>query len=294
MTKNQEKPPWLSFMLEKIAQKSLDELILTEDGTLIGTSKKENVLFQGHSLKIEHFTRQIQGFSLSQGLRLDPRSPFSGGSLEGSRYRWQCVIPPVSQKGLFFLRKHRFENLNLENFPCTSKIRIKIEKLVQNKSSFLIAGPTGSGKSTLLHAILKESSLRNRVIFLEEYEEIPLSSPFWLRLLSKEKEIESDEIFPLNLLFKEALRFRPDQIVLGEIRSEELLTFLEACNSGHSKTCSTIHAGNMDELKNRIKLIFWKNGIKSSHSFKPLKIPVIFTECRSKDYKIKEFEELLL
>ena len=289
-----EKPFWLQEIINTIEQLDLDEIIIKATGEMIGTKVNKNFLIKNHTNKNKNFTRSVQEFSFSQNLRLDPNSPFAGGSLEGSKYRWQSVLPPASKETLFFLRKHRFEDLKLSDFKASKEIKGKLKTLAEKKASFLICGATGSGKTSFLTAFLKENFSKKRILILEDYEEIPLASPFWSKLLSKKEDIQSKKSLALNLLFKESLRLRPDQLVLGELRDTELLTFLEASHSGHLSTCSTIHANSPRGLKNRIKLILSKQGLSDQNIFIESELCCIFLEGNSEGFFIKDFYEQAL
>ena len=248
-------PSWLDEVLQAVEENSLDELVIRGDGYSFGTRKQENLILKENFIKGSSFTRDLQEFSLSRGLRLDPKSPFSGGTLGAGAYRWQCVIPPVVKESILFLRRHRFEALSLEDFSYENGVRSKLDKLVQEGSPFVILGATGAGKTSFMQAILREYFISKRLLILEEYEEIHLESPLWSRLLARKEGIEAEEAFSLSFIFKEALRLRPDQLVLGELRSEELKVFFEACHSGHKSTCATMHGGSLEDLKKRILLI---------------------------------------
>lgn len=257
-------PSWLDEVLRVVTENSLDELVVRGDGYSFGTRKQENLILKDNFMKGPSFTRDLQEFSLSRGLRLDPKSPFSGGVLRGGVYRWQCVIPPVVKESILFLRKHRFEVLSLEDFSYENGMRSKLDKLVNEGAPFIILGATGSGKTSFMQALLREYFMCKRLLILEEYEEIRLESPLWSRLLARKEGIEEEKAFSLEVIFKEALRLRPDHLVLGELRSEELRVFFDACHSGHKSTCSTMHGGSLEDLKKRILLIL--GGIHSQVS----------------------------
>lgn len=278
--------------MKALTKESFDEMVLLGSGKLLATMKKKTHEIKNHEIETKDLTRKAQMFSLSQGLRLDPLSPFSGGSINGYDYRWHCVIPPVSQETIFSIRRHRFEELSLKNFACTKVAKDKINYIMENNLPFLVAGATGSGKSSLLHALLKAYFYTKRVILLEEYEELPLSSPLWLKLMTTREGIEGNKSFFLDKLFKETLRLRPDHLVLGELRGAELIVFLEVYNSGHQATCSTIHAGTLDELKNRIKIILAKEGLSFENYFYNLSLWVIFIRCVDSQHSIVSVEEM--
>ena len=284
----EETPPWLKKMTETMETKDFDELILKEGGALLGTVGEEHSCLS-KNFKVQNFVREIQTFSFSQNLRLDPKQPFAGGQLHNFSYRWQAVIPPVAEEGVFILRRHRFKELSFKDFSIEKKDEENLDKILNEGLPFLIGGATGSGKSTFLYALLKKYHQAKRIILLEEYKEIPLTNPFWMRLLAKKRDLESPVFFSLDKLFKESLRLRPDQIIMGELRSHEIFTFLEACQSGHSSCGGTIHAGSSQELKNRLELISLQN-YKVNSFQNSLSLGLIFLERKGKTPSIRSVE----
>lgn len=248
-------PAWLEGVLEDLEANSFDEVLLRGDGFCLGTKRQVTTVLKENFLFGESFTRDLQEFSLSRSLRLDPRSPFAGGTLREGVYRWQCVIPPAVKESVFVLRKHRFETLSLEDFSYGKGAKKSLFSLLERGIPFLVVGATGSGKTSFLQAILGEFFKDKRLLILEEYEELSLKSPLWVRLLACKEGIEQKEPLSLGLLFKEALRLRPDHFVLGELRAEELKVFLEAAQSGHKSTSATFHGGSLDEVRRRLFLI---------------------------------------
>lgn len=259
-----QKPRWLYKLIQLMKETLFDEIVLKGSGEVFGTRKQENKSLTSFELSDKEFTKELQLFSLNHGLRLDPRSPFSGGSFQENQFRWQAVIPPASTESCFFLRRHRFENLSLEDFIRDKKVYDDLMELQKSGNPFLVLGPTGSGKSSFLSAFLKEFASNKRVILLEDYEELPITSPFWMRLISRKTELNTGFSLSQRTLFAESLRLRPDVFVLGELRGSELMSFLEAASSGHQSCCSTFHAGSLEDFKQRSELILSQKALETS------------------------------
>jgi Flp pilus assembly CpaF family ATPase len=119
----------------------------------------------------------------------------------------------------------------------------------------LICGETGSGKSTFLSSLLNKYCRGEKVVILESLLELPLSSNLWMKFIERKTDIEGRGGIKLSSIMKETLRIRPDRIIVGEIRGDECLVFLDSINSGHSGGISTIHAGNIEQLKAKLCLI---------------------------------------
>ena len=287
-----EQEPWLNQALKFFEEEKLDELVLFESGKVILTQQQIN--HKTTKIKLsKDFTHELQKFVFKQRLRLDPFSPFAGGKLSCSSFRWHCVMPPVSKESLFFLRKHRFSSLTLNDFCFLHDSYEKIQKIIEDKKSFVIAGPTGSGKTSLLTALLYSYFKEKRVVILEDYDELPVLSNLWFKLTATKEAINHKTFFPLDFLFREVLRMRPDQTVLGELRGTELKTFIELCNSGHQTTCSTMHASSAAELKVRMKMILAKEKISAESILAESNLWVIFLERSTNGSLIRKVEPVL-
>ena len=133
------------------------------------------------------------------------------------------------------------------------------------RQNFLIAGPTGSGKTTLLRALLAECAAE-RVIALEDVAEIGLPTPNFVSLQTRQANIEGKGEVNLDRLVRESLRMRPDRLAIGEVRGLELLTLLQAMNTGHSGAGATIHANSIADVPSRLHSIVSAGGIASGAS----------------------------
>lgn len=208
----------------------------------------------------ENLIRLCQDFARQEGKRLDPYCPSAGGKWE--KFRWHCLIPPASAEGIAFsLRRHRFENIDVKDFQVRSGLEDLLQSVFENRNNHIVfCGPTGSGKTSFISAYLKKYALEERVILVEEYAEIPLFSPHWLRLLSKPNDLENRGEVKLSFLIEESLRLRPDRLVLGEIRNKDALVFFETLLLGHHGSLSTLHASEMCGVRRRIDALLAMRG----------------------------------
>lgn len=149
-----------------------------------------------------------------------------------------------------FLRHVQQKIFSLEEF--TSDHLETISSLIVHKKNIIIAGPTGSGKTSLLNACLKYISPTEHLILLEDTEEILTSHPFQTHFLSQENKQEKS----LQAYCAYSLRMSPDRLILGEMRSKEVIPFLLAMNTGHRGLMSTIHANSARETLQRLALLF--------------------------------------
>lgn len=204
------------------------------------------------------FRKSCQEFALQQGVRLDPYCTSSGGVIDGGSYRWHCIISPQSvDEAIFVLRKHQFKLIKLDSFNYSRPgLREEIEILGQNRRChIMICGPTGSGKTSFLSAFLKAYSLQERVVILEDINEISLLSNLWLSLKTKVKDVEGQGEIKFKTLLENSLRLCPDRFVVGELRTVDSLLYLETLFLGHYGSLCTIHAKDSKSLIERIKLL---------------------------------------
>jgi len=199
---------------------------------------------------VQHLLRDIDRIA-------DQRHPIADGTLAcGARVH--IVVPPVTSHPVVTIRKHGEQQLTLhnliENKMLTEMLAEKLRRtFVEQRKNILIAGPTGSGKTTLLRALLLELNSHERVITIEDTEEIKLRRPNCISLLSR---FSPDGLVPevsLHDLVKATLRMRPDRLVLGEIRAHEAAAFVEALSTGHQGSVSSIHGATSHEALHRLE-----------------------------------------
>ena len=135
-----------------------------------------------------------------------------------------------------------------------------LREILQAKESFLISGATGSGKTTLLRGLLSEC-IGERIIALEDVSEISIQNPNFISLQTRQANIEGRGEINLERLVREALRMRPDRLIVGEVRGVELLVMLQALNTGHKGAGATIHANSITDVLPRVNAIARSAGV---------------------------------
>jgi len=192
------------------------------------------------------------------GRRLDISHPFVDATLpDGSRLH--AVIPDITKKWpAINIRKFGSATPNLELLVekqmLDSQIASLLKEIVGNSKNFLISGTTGAGKTTFLSSLLNTLPANTRIITCEEVFELKINSSDWVALQTREMNLESEGEVSLRRLIREALRMRPDRLVLGEVRQAEALDLLIALNSGMSGM-ATIHANSAREAINKLMLL---------------------------------------
>src|SRR5437762_117809 len=212
-----------------------------------------NVRFDDES----HMRRIINKIVAEVGRRVDESSPMVDARLpDGSRVN--IIIPPLSLSGpLITIRKFSKKRLNLEEMikigTLNSEAVDYLQRCVHAELNILISGGTGSGKTTLLNALSAAIPDEDRIITIEDAAELQLNQRHVLRLESRPKNIEGEGEVPIRELVRNSLRMRPDRIVVGEVRGAEALDMLQAMNTGHDGSLSTVHANAPRDALSRVE-----------------------------------------
>ena len=194
------------------------------------------------------------------GRRVDERSPMVNARLANG-YRVNAVIPPVAIDGpALTIRKFSERISSLDHLVRLGSLPDWYARLlscaVTLRQDLAVAGGTGSGKTTLLNALSCEISPDERIVTIEDSAELKFSRhPHVVRLEAREASIEGEGAVSIRDLVANALRMRPDRIVVGEVRSGEAIDMLQAMNTGHDGSLTTLHAGSAEESIVRLTLL---------------------------------------
>ena len=183
------------------------------------------------------------------GRRVDQLTPCVDGRLpDGSRVH--VAVPPVAVDGPYVtIRRFVVLDVALEMFAGPSMVAL-LEELVDRGANLVVSGGTGAGKTTLLNALAGRVSPQHRVITIEDAAELQLEHPHVVRLEARPESREGGGAVTIRDLVRNALRMRPDRMVVGEVRGPEALDLLHALNTGHGGCLSTLHAnGPVDALR---------------------------------------------
>ncbi len=210
----------------------------------------------------EHLYRIIEKIVSRIGRRIDESSPMVDARLpDGSRVN--AIIPPLALDGpILSIRRFAATPLQVQDLikldSLTQDMATVIEALVKAKVNFLISGGTGSGKTTLLNMMSSFVPDNERIVTIEDAAELRLQQPHVVRLETRPPNVEGRGEVTQRALVKNSLRMRPDRIVVGEVRGPEVLDMLQAMNTGHEGSMTTIHANSprdaMIRLENMVGL----------------------------------------
>jgi pilus assembly protein CpaF len=203
------------------------------------------------------------------GRRVDELSPMADARL-GDGSRVHVVIPPLSVDGpALSIRRFAAERPGPDELvewgTLTEELRECLAEAVRARRSILISGGTGSGKTTLLNALSRYVSGDERVITIEDAAELRLQQSHVVRLESRPPSVEGTGEVTIRDLLRNALRMRPDRIVIGEVRGPEALDLLTALNTGHDGALSTVHANSPADALRRLETLALMAGVGLPH-----------------------------
>jgi pilus assembly protein CpaF len=204
-----------------------------------------------------HLRRIINKIVAQVGRRIDESSPMVDARLpDGSRVN--AVLPPLSLTGpLVTIRKFSRNRLDLSDLIRLGTLDQPsvefLEASVRAELNILVSGGTGSGKTTLLNAMSTAIPNQQRIVTIEDAAELRLNQRHVLRLESRPKNIEGEGEVPIRALVRNSLRMRPDRIIVGEVRGAEALDMLQAMNTGHDGSLSTVHANSPRDALARVE-----------------------------------------
>jgi pilus assembly protein CpaF len=215
-----------------------------------------------------HLLRIIQKIVSAVGRRVDESSPFVDARLpDGSRVN--AIVPPLAVDGsLLSIRKFAkipISMAKLAEFGSVPPAIAEVLKgIVQARRNVLISGGTGSGKTTLLNAMSSFIDERERIVTIEDSAELQLQQIHVARLETRPPNIEGKGEIGQRDLVKNALRMRPDRIIVGEVRAGEAFDMLQAMNTGHDGSMTTVHANTARDALSRLEQMIGMSGIEIS------------------------------
>lgn len=215
-----------------------------------------------------HLLRIIQKIVSAVGRRVDESSPFVDARLpDGSRVN--AIVPPLAVDGsLLSIRKFAKTPISMaklgEYGSVPAAIAEVLKGIVQARRNVLISGGTGSGKTTLLNAMSSFIDERERIVTIEDSAELQLQQTHVARLETRPPNIEGKGEIGQRELLKNALRMRPDRIIVGEVRAGEAFDMLQAMNTGHDGSMTTVHANTARDALSRLEQMIGMSGINIS------------------------------
>lgn len=215
--------------------------------------------------------RLAQRLALAAGRRLDDAQPWVDGRLAGadagaSAVRMHAVLAPIAIDGTCIsLRVLRPATQGLDALAASGAIGAPaltlLRAIIAARLSFLVVGGTGAGKTTLLSALLGQADPAQRIVCVEDAPELAPQHPQVVRLVARPPNVEGAGAVTLRDLVRQALRMRPDRIVVGEVRGAEVVDMLGALNTGHDGGAGTVHANSPFEVPARLEALAASGGL---------------------------------
>ena len=233
-----------------------DEIYIELDGHII---RDESVSF----VNDDHIVRVVQRMVQPLGRNIDIAHPMVDARLEdGSRLN--AILPPLSLNGpVVTIRKFKRELADIEDFlrsgTMTPYMARFLEAAVEAKLNILIVGGTGSGKTTLLNVLSSFCKSDERIITIEDAAELKLKQKHVISLETRTKSYEGKGSVTIRDLVINSLRMRPDRIIVGEVRGKEAFDMMQAMNTGHEGSLTTLHANNPIDAINRLETMILMN-----------------------------------
>mgnify|MGYP004442525453 FL=1 len=254
----------------------LSELLEDKDITEIMVNGKDQIYIElnGEIIKDDgisfinddHIIRTIQRMIQPLGRTIDTTNPMVDARLaDGSRLN--AVIPPLSLKGpVLTIRKFKPELANIEDFlrngTLTPYMARFLEACVKAKLNIIICGGTGGGKTTLLNVLSSFIGSDERIITIEDAAELKLNQEHVISLETRLTNYEGEGAITIRDLVINSLRMRPDRIIVGEVRGKEAFDMLQAMNTGHSGSLTTMHANGPIDALNRLETMILMAGME--------------------------------
>ncbi len=236
-----------------------DEVYVEKHGRMIFTSKR--------FISNEQVRSIIERIIAPLGRRIDESVPMVDARLpDGSRIN--AIIPPLSLNGpMLTIRKFGKERLTIEDLlhrhhSATPDMAEFLQACVLGRKNMIISGGTGSGKTTLLNVVSQYIPDTERIITIEDAAELRLKKSHWGRLESRPMNVEGRGEVSIRDLFVNTLRMRPDRIIIGECRGAEVLDMLQAMNTGHDGSMTTLHANSPRDVLIRLSSLMLLSGVE--------------------------------
>ena len=214
----------------------------------------------------QHLFQIAQRIVNQVGRRVDQTTPLADARLKDGR-RVNVIVPPLSLRGTAIsIRKFSEKPITLDMLrdfgSMSDKMATALKIAGACRMNIVISGGTGSGKTTMLNALSKMIDPGERVLTIEDAAELRLQQPHWLPLETRPPNLEGQGAISIGDLVKNALRMRPDRIILGEIRGSECFDLLAAMNTGHDGSMCTLHANSPREALGRMENMIMMSDIR--------------------------------
>ena len=248
-----------------LADETVNDIMVNGSGKVYVERKGKLVLTDVHFRNDAHVMNIANRIVSQVGRRIDESSPLCDARLmDGSRVN--IIVPPLAIDGpAISIRKFSKKSITLDVMSRQTNISPQMATILKiaarSRLNILISGGTGSGKTTLLNAMSQMIDPGERIVTVEDAAELQLQQPHVVRLETRPPSLEGSGEITMRDLVKNSLRMRPDRIIMGEVRGSEAVDMLQAMNTGHEGSLSTIHANKPREALTRLENMVGMAGI---------------------------------
>jgi len=248
--------------ITEIMINNFDEVYIEEDDAI----RKTEIIFRDNN----HIRNLVDKILSPLGLRVDESSPMVDARLKnGSRIN--VVLNPITINDVVVtIRKFKKNIMDIESLKKEDTINKKVADFikicVKSKLNIIVSGATSTGKTTFLNIISNFIQPDERIVTIEETLELNLNLPHIIKLESRPPNLEGKGEITIRDLVRNSLRMRPDRIVVGEIRGAEAVDVLQAMNTGHSGSMTTVHSNSPKDLVTRLETMILMSGLNSNPS----------------------------
>jgi len=260
---------------EALGYGPLEDLLIMPDITDIMVNNKDEIYIERKG-KIELTSKKfisneqvktiIERIIAPLGKRIDESTPMVDARLpDGSRIN--AIIPPLALTGpSLTIRRFRKEKFKIDDLIQLKSLSPNMAELIRAavlcRKNIIVSGGTGSGKTTVLNVLSEFIPEEERIVTIEDAAELKLDQRHWLRLESRSPNIEGRGGISIRDLFRNTLRMRPDRIIIGECRGIETLDMLQAMNTGHDGSMTTVHANSTQDVLSRLDSMILMGGVE--------------------------------
>ena len=248
-----------------LADESITEIMINGPQSVYVERKGKLILTEQTFMDDDSVAAIIERIVAPIGRRIDETQPYVDARLpDGSRVN--AIIPPLSLIGpcltIRKFSKRAYTAQDLVNFGSWSAAAVEFLKAcVKMRKNIVVAGGTGSGKTTLLNVLSSFIPVTDRILTIEDAAELRLGQPHVVRLEARPPNIEGRGAITIRDLVKNSLRMRPDRIIVGEVRGGEALDMLQAMNTGHDGSLTTVHANSPRDVISRLETMVMMSGM---------------------------------
>jgi len=226
-----------------------------------GVVERSDVAFDDEA----HIMAIVERILRRLGRRVDESSPAVDARIPEAGFRVHVIIPPLSLKGPTVTVRKFPKLLGLQDLVALDAISPQAARFlsaaVAARANIIVSGGTGSGKTTLLNALSEFIPQSERIVTIEDTAELQLRHPHVVSLQARPANVEGKGAYTIRDLVVHALRMRPDRLIVGEVRRDEALDMLQAMNTGHDGSLTTVHANDPDDVTSRLETMVLQSGV---------------------------------